>query len=488
MLFNSPAFIFLFLPAFALLMFSVVLLKKQSAYLAAIVLASLFFYGAWFWPFLLLLIASMGLNYFLGGYIRNSRHGGLFFALGVIVNVGVIAYFKYRYFIAEILTGADHSMSAKSMMLPLGISFYTFQQITYLSDIHARRIERTGFLNYAAFVSFFPQLIAGPIVHFRELVPQLKLSRLRADGLSGRLGLAVLIFTCGLGKKVLLADSLGGFVDPIFSAAHSGALISASDAWMGGLSFFFQIYFDFSGYCDMAIGLAVALGIALPINFNSPYRATSVSEFWRRWHITLSRFLRDYIYIPLGGSRTGRTKTSRNLLVTMLIGGLWHGAGWNFLLWGGMHGFALVIHHFGHRWTLLRAQQNAIFRFVGWAFTMIFVLICWIPFRSGNLETSLRIWAAMLGFGSGVPIAATSSKWLGILGFSGLVSFCLPNLYRTIRYDVSKFDDSSVTVATCNQGSYLLEVILALLVGTILFFSIRSGLVQSDREFIYFDF
>ncbi len=309
----------------------------------------MFFYAWWRVDFLALLLGSTIVNFAIGTAITNRHCEGRttrpLLIAGLTFNLALIAGFKY----AGLLAASANDLFAfgipiPHLFLPLAISFFTFEQISYLVDAAAGRAPRYSFLNYALFVSFFPHLIAGPIIRHNDLIPQFDTSR-DNNKRSDDIAVGMTLFTIGLAKKTLIADNLAPFSDAVFSAAHHGAAIGAADAWMGTLFFAFQIYFDFSGYSDMALGSACLFGIRLPMNFNSPYKAASIIEFWRLWHISLSTFLRDYLYIPLGGNRHGSVRRYINLFLTMLLGGLWHGANWTFVIWGGLHGFYLIVNH-----------------------------------------------------------------------------------------------------------------------------------------------
>src|ERR1700709_176948 len=348
MLCSSYAFLFQFLPVVALA-YAVARRVSPRCGILALAFSSLIFYGAWKPIYLLLLVASIGFNFWLGLKMEDPlrrRHIG---TLGVTINLAALCYFKYINFLFDsltTLTGAP--LPFVNIILPLGISFFTFQQIAYLVDVmRGARVER-DIVSYTLFVSFFPHLIAGPLVHHAEMIPQFKRGRTGRSAVLAARGLA--IFAAGLFKKVVIADNLAQFVTPVFAHLDAGGGVTTQWAWLSTLAYTLQIYFDFSGYSDMAIGLALLFGIRLPVNFRSPYKATSIIEFWRHWHITLSRFLRDYLYIPLGGNRLGEQRRYLNLLVTMLLGGLWHGAGWNYLIWGGLHGIYLSINHLWRGW------------------------------------------------------------------------------------------------------------------------------------------
>ena len=414
MLFSSYTFLFQFLPAVALA-FAAARRHSPRAGIMVLAGASLFFYGAWRPVYLLLLIASVAANFSLGLLMEDPlrRRGiGLF---GVALNLALLCYFKYTNFIFDsinTLTGAP--LPFVNIVLPLGISFFTFQQIAYLVDVmRGAKVER-DIVSYTLFVSFFPHLIAGPLVHHAEMIPQFKRGRTSRSAVLAARGLA--IFAAGLFKKVVIADNLAQFVSPVFAHLDAGGGVTTSWAWLATSAYTLQIYFDFSGYSDMAIGLALLFGIRLPVNFRSPYTAASIIEFWRRWHITLSRFLRDYLYIPLGGNRLGEQRRYLNLMVTMLLGGLWHGAGFNFLIWGGLHGLYLCINHLWQSWRGARmnvpaskgiakgltkgiAKRTA--KAVSWAITFFAVVIAWVFFRARTAMGAWQMLGGLFGFEAG---------------------------------------------------------------------------------------
>jgi D-alanyl-lipoteichoic acid acyltransferase DltB (MBOAT superfamily) len=349
----------------------------------------------------------------------------------------VLGYFKYTYFILDIVNAlGGTSWSAGAIILPLGISFHSFQQIAYLADSYKRKAPRYRFDEYCLFVTFFPQLIAGPIVHHNEMVPQLQSpALLRPRALNISLGLA--IFSVGLFKKTVLADGLAQIASPMFNAAAAGTPLLPSEAWAAAVAYSLQLYFDFSAYSDMAIGLARMFNVRLPVNFYSPYRATDIADFWRRWHMTLSRFLRNYLYIPLGGNRRGRARQCANLMITMLLGGLWHGAGWTFVLWGGLHGLYLVVHRL---WSLAvppaRSPRAALAqRLFGWLVTMLAVVIAWVFFRAADLPTALGILRSMAGLQRNAPGAFDDvvSDGLPLILATALIAVAMPNVIDIFR-------------------------------------------------------
>src|SRR5579862_8994303 len=405
MLFSSYTFLFQFLPAVALA-FAAARRHSPRAGILVLAGASLFFYGAWKPIYLLLLLASIGANFSLGLLMEDPSRRRTIGMLGVALNLAALCYFKYANFILDsvnALTGAP--LPFVNVVLPLGISFFTFQQIAYLVDVmRGAKVER-DIVSFTLFVSFFPHLIAGPLVHHAEMIPQFKRGRNSRSAVLAARGLA--IFAAGLFKKVVIADNLAQFVSPVFAHLDGGGGVSTSWAWLATLSYTLQIYFDFSGYSDMAIGLALLFGIRLPVNFRSPYKAVSIIEFWRSWHITLSRFLRDYLYIPLGGNRHGEQRRYINLMLTMLLGGLWHGAGLNFLIWGGLHGLYLSINHLWRTWRGAEAKAssdgsgNRLAQALSWALTFFAVVIAWVFFRAKTASGAWQMLCALFGFEAG---------------------------------------------------------------------------------------
>ena len=397
MLFNSFVFIFAFLPLTFFVYFY--LNKKRLTELAKafLVFASLFFYSWWNVNYLPLILVSMLVNFTLGKQLNlpgKKATKKALFIFGLCFNVGFLGYFKYSDFFIENLNFLGADISPLNLALPLAISFFTFQQIAYLADSYKNLTKEYDFLTYALFVCFFPQLIAGPIVHHAEMMPQFSKAKNKFINYSNIL-LGLFIFSIGLFKKVVIADTFAIFVNNGFNASASLDVLSA---WATSFSYTFQLYFDFSGYCDMAIGAALLFNIRLPINFNSPYKSLDIQDFWRRWHITLGRFLRDYVYIPLGGSRSGASKkeqvfrTCTNLFITFLIGGIWHGAGWTFVIWGAMHGIALVIHRIWTEFFKIKLPKV-----LAWFITFNFINIAWVYFRATSVAQANDVLKAMFG-------------------------------------------------------------------------------------------
>ncbi len=428
MLFNSFIFLFAFLPL--VLGVATLIGRLQSNNLVKfLVIASLVFYCWWKPQFVILAVSTIAINFYLGRIIYRTG-SKTWLILGVSLNILPLAFFKYYNFAAEGLHLLGTSWPPfLNLFLPLAISFLTFEQISYLVDCKKRTTAPTTFWDYAFFVCFFPKLIAGPIVRYNELQPQIESLHVSVSTIAPGLTLFIL----GLGKKVILADSAAPYADSVFLAASQGNVIGFSDAWLGTLAYTAQIYFDFSGYTDMALGLALMFGIRLPSNFDSPYKSQSIIEFWRRWHMTLSRFLRDYIYIPLGGGRAGRSRQYLNLMTVMLIGGLWHGAGVNFVPWGGLHGIFLIINHPLRNFQQTGSSQNrlasAALAATGWLVTFLAVSVAWVFFRASTLASATSILAAMLGSASGEALSPTILQADAILAVTLLLSiiwFC-PN-------------------------------------------------------------
>jgi alginate O-acetyltransferase complex protein AlgI len=409
MLFNSYAFIFGFLPVTFALFFVLGRWNKELA-MAWLAVMSVVFYTWWSVDYVALLLASVLFNYAAARAIEcvrsrcRCRWTQIILATGITGNLTILGYFKYANFFVNTvnsLTGIDWSIS--HIVLPLGISFFTFTQIAFLVDA-TRGEARVKFIPYLLFVTYFPHLLAGPIIHHKQVMPQFRLAstyRLSAENIA----VGLTIFTIGLAKKVLIADPISPVSQFFFSSAAAPPLTAA---WIGALAYTLQLYFDFSGYSDMAIGLSRLFGVELPLNFNSPYKATNIIDFWRRWHMTLSAFLRDYLYIPLGGNRKGPTRRYLNLYVTMLLGGLWHGAGWTYVIWGGLHGLYLAINHL---WRTIAPERptSRWYRLACGLLTFAVVVVAWVFFRSPDVETALRIQAGLIG-ANGLGLDLTTIK------------------------------------------------------------------------------
>jgi D-alanyl-lipoteichoic acid acyltransferase DltB (MBOAT superfamily) len=414
MLFNSYEFILFFLPlTLAVYYFAAHRLNANAARLW-LVLASLFFYGWWNPRYLYLLVGSMLGNYWLGKRLElmstETKLQKITLAGGIAANLAFLGWYKYaNFFVRQAGALLGWHWTLGNIILPLGISFFTFLQIGYLVDAAQGKTREYRFSNYALFVTFFPHLVAGPIVHHSDLMPQFaREETFRFD--VRRFAAGFTLFTLGLAKKLLIADLLAPDAEHVFAAAGGDHGLRIADAWAGMGAYTFQIYFDFSGYSDMAIGLGLLFGVMLPFNFDSPYKSLSVVEFWRRWHMTLSRFFRDYLYIPLGGNRRGAVRVCGNLLLTMALAGFWHGANWTFLLWGIAHGVALAANHL---WRLYRPLTETAgratvwwLRGLCWGATFLFVTLAWVLFRAENLTDAGRYFGALVGLGPGAGGAA----------------------------------------------------------------------------------
>jgi alginate O-acetyltransferase complex protein AlgI len=397
--FNSYEFILLFFP----LVYVGLCLCRRAGWLRLVklwlILVSLGFY-IWGDPSGgLLLLGSLVINYLFawgigreGSACRRANDGGnarirVWLVGGIGINVALLLYFKYtNFFLDSIAEVLDVAVMRLDIVLPLGISFITFQQIAFLVDTYRNRLSSIRIIDYVLFMCFFPQLTAGPIVRYQEMVPQyVSLGRS-----SGQAAAGIFLFCIGMFKKTVIADTLAIWVRDGY--ARSDDILGLVDAWIATLSYTFQLYFDFSGYSDMAIGVALIMGIRLPINFNSPYQATSLQDFWRRWHMTLSAFLREFVYVPLGGNRQGRLITSRNLFLTFLIGGVWHGAAWGFVIWGAIHGLALIVHRL---WQACKFELPSWF---GWLLTFMVVHVAWVFFRAESADQALDILMSLVGW------------------------------------------------------------------------------------------
>ncbi len=429
MLFISAEFIFLFLPVFLAGYFALGRVVGPNA-AWFVVAASLLFYAWWDYPQLAILLLSTGVNFAI--YLRMRMAGsdgarrGLLIG-GLAFNLGLLGYFKYAGFLSSIMSSAMGwpAVEARSAWLPLGISFFTFTQIMFLVDIHRDSRRDISFRDFLAFVAFFPHLIAGPLLHHHRIIPQMTRAETYCWN-SAAVAAGLTLFIIGFFKKTVIADSLAAHAELVFAAADKGVAIPPPAAWSAALSYTFQLYFDFSAYCDMALGLARMINIRMPINFYSPYKATSIRDFWRRWHITLSFFLRNYLYIPLGGNRGSWLRRYGNLFATMLLGGLWHGAGWTFLAWGAIHGLYLVINH------VWRDAGLRLPSLLGWAVTFLAVVIAWVVFRAETIAGAGVMLGAMSGLGASAVMQASTAllpttRDLAWIAGAAFIAFVLPN-------------------------------------------------------------
>jgi len=480
MLFNSYIYIFFFLPFTFFIYFYLNSKKLVTAAKVFLVLASLFFYSWWNIKYLPIILVSMIFNFLIGLQLsKNKRYKKSILIFGISANIALLGYFKYYdFFISNLnnLLGTDFKLL--HLALPLAISFFTFQQIAYLVDSYRGETKEYSFLNYANFVTFFPQLIAGPIVHHKEMMPQFEKLSNKVKRYSN-IAKGIFIFSIGLFKKVMIADTFAIWANAGFDIAPTLNMI---EAWVTSLSYTFQLYFDFSGYTDMAIGSALLFNIKLPINFNSPYKAISIQDFWRRWHITLSRFLRDYIYIPLGGNKKGEFKTYRNLLITFLIGGIWHGAGWNFVFWGFLHGFATIIHRV---WKKLGFSLN---RLLAWFITFNFINITWVFFRAKDWHSATKVLDGMFLGKFILPIEWKSS--LNSIFSSERFGYWLSHISRD-KYTIYWVIGALVVVTLFKNSNEMLNRFkpnLLTLIFSVVLFLVSIASLNKFSEFLYFNF
>jgi alginate O-acetyltransferase complex protein AlgI len=490
MLFNSLTFIFAFLPI-VWIVFVVVSRAGGHAAVAWVCLASLVFYGYNSLYFLAVLLASVTANFVAArALLRLTSSLGRRALLALIVagNLLVLGYFKYANFFAENVLNRFGFDFVFDVALPLGISFYTFQKIALMVDIYRSDVKDVRPLDYVFFISFFPQLIAGPIVHYKEVVPQLGAFRRdrNADLVAG-----LSMFIIGLFKKVVIADSAAVPATRFFDAVAAGAAPGFGDAWFAALCYGLQIYFDFSAYSDMAVGLGRMFGIDLPINFASPYKASSIIEFWRRWHITLSRFLRDYVYIPLGGGRHGAAQRSVNLFATMIIGGAWHGAAWAFVVWGALHGSFLLLNHAWRKTPIAaRLQDLRGWRIASQAITLACILFAWVPFRTADLDVAAVIWKAMLSFdGALLPTQYVGPRNAVAAIVLLVATLTLPNSYEIMgraKLGTPTPGYPATVIARLGRVAWRPTLRWAVLLGALLGLVLVK--INDASEFIYFRF
>ena len=515
MLFNSYPFLLGFLPV-TLVGFFLIGSRNPRAACVWLVIASAAFYGYWHFKSLVLLAMSVAFNLYIGSKICRILDSGeqarprarRFLVLGLSVNLFILGYIKYaNFFLDQLNALLATDIHVKQLTLPLGISFFTFTQIIYLVDCFRRNARDNDPVRYALFVTYFPHLIAGPLLHHGQVMPQFQ----RPETFVFRnrnLELGLAIFGIGLFKKVVLADGIAPYADAVFNASAAGAVLSFSEAWAGALAYAMQLYFDFSGYSDMAIGLSTMFGIVIPANFLSPYKARSIIEFWRRWHISLSQFLRDYLYISLGGNRRGRVRRYINLMLTMLLGGLWHGAAWTFVLWGAIHGLYLLVNHWFRHARGAQPAGKSPTRLAGtasWALTFAAVVVAWVPFRSADLPSALSMIESMAGMhgyaaaAAGAPQSATMfpnqladwSSGLAWIGTTCLIAFALPNTMEfASRFRPALMDDSLLKSYGPLRArlEWRPTVAWSAVAGTVLALGAMGVGLQGSSPFLYFQF
>jgi D-alanyl-lipoteichoic acid acyltransferase DltB (MBOAT superfamily) len=495
MLFNSLEYFFLFLPLAALIYFVCTKFSTKRMGTIWLIAASLIFYGYSAPKHLPLICLSILTNFFVGGLLiregdrgaeqSGSRKKSFILASGIIANILFLGYCKYAHFFIETINQtARTSFPLPELTLPLAVSFYTFQQISYLVDCSNSKISESNIIDYFFFVLFFPQLIAGPILRYTEIIPQMRQKyRMYPDW--DNIAQGIFIFSAGLFKKVVIADSFA-----TWSVLNSGPgqAIGFIDAWTTSLSYSFQLYYDFSGYSDMAIGAALLFNIRIPVNFNSPYQASDIQDFWRRWHMTLSRWLRDYLYIPLGGGRKGTSRTLTNIFITFLLGGIWHGAGWTFVVWGALHGSALALHR---AWRMTGRTMNAS---CGRLCTFLFINFAWVYFQSPSIPQANRMIKAMFGIETAQPITEEFARYFETWKLLPLTDLKLPSLIIMIIFALSVF----ITPNTMQSirfipyegiWSFKTDHNFALLTSLLFMLSLMTFMgATGQTEFIYFQF
>jgi D-alanyl-lipoteichoic acid acyltransferase DltB (MBOAT superfamily) len=478
MLFNSNSFIVLFLPVVLLGYFAL----GRRSHLVPVVwltLASLVFYAFGGWQFVPLLLASIAFNYGVGYLLITAKLGPrsrfAMLTTGVAGDLAVLGIFKYAGFFAANLDALFSTGLIVTIVLPVGISFYTFTQIAFLVDAYRGNVARYALLHYALFVTYFPHLIAGPILHHKDMIPQFERAETkRPDPHLILCGL--IIFAIGLFKKTCLADG----IQPLVAQAFGPTMPTFDQAWIGVLAYTFQLYFDFSGYSDMAIGISLMFGIFLPLNFNSPYKAVSIIDFWRRWHMTLSEFLRDYLYIPLGGNRHGRVLRYVNLMITMLLGGLWHGAAWTFVAWGALHGVYLCINHaWSHFGPKAPPRFAPLADTAGAALTFLAVVIAWVFFRAPDMPTALSVLSKMAD-PSNIAFGRVEMVYALFVGVYAALAWFAPNTQEIMGYD-----HKNRTVGE-NLRAQRMRPLFLYATAAVLAFGILG--IRQHSEFIYFRF
>jgi len=498
MLFNSYEFIFAFFPIVIICFFLISRLHHAAASIW-MGLASIFFYGYWSLKAIPILLCSVCINYWLGSKLTptnayatpndaTEKNRKRYLVAALLGNIALLCFFKYANFFIENINSVTvflghQSIPAINIVLPIGISFFTFTQIAFLVDCWQGKVKERNFSHYLLFVTYFPHLIAGPILHHAQLMPQFARAETYRPHIE-KMALGLAIFTIGLSKKLLIADPLSEFANVFFKGVNAGITPQFFDSWYGVLAYTFQIYFDFSGYSDMAIGLSLFIGIKLPINFNSPYKARSIIDFWRRWHISLSIFLRDYLYIPMGGNRKGKLRRYLNLFTTMLLGGLWHGANWTFVLWGAAHGILLSVNH-AWRWLAGNSiKPHAISSGIFWLMTFVSIIFTWVLFRSDNIAAALTVYKGMLGiYGYAETSPADDLIFMNLVRVPQVVALIL--FAALITFGFNNANRLSASTATKN-GAVINPLYLGVFSGILLLVDLTQ--ISKPSPFLYFQF
>jgi len=461
MIFNSYEFLLIFLPLFFLIFYTLIKYNLQKYAVWFIGVASILFYSLENINFLWILILSISVNYFIGEMIINKSSRKIFLITGIIFNLSLLIYFKYTiFFLNSIISFTEKSIGLPDIILPIGISFYTFTQLAFLIDAYNNKSKHYTFSEYISFVTFFPHLIAGPILIHRDFIPQLRNNNFGKPSYN-KIYAGLVFFSIGMFKKVMIADSISPTVGVLFDNAP---FLTTLEAWIASFLYTIQLYYDFSGYSEMAVGLALMMNIKIPINFNSPYKANSIIDFWRRWHISLSYFLKQYLYISLGGSRKGLHRKYFNLLLTMLLGGIWHGAGYTYLIWGAMHGSYLCINHMS-RQLKVKINKN-----ISWLITFLAVTISWVVFRAKDANDAGDILSSMFAlrnFSYDTPNIINSEFYIFLI-----IGFIL----------WLKNGPNTRQVAVTRKTNFLVSAFCAI----ILYISILN--FNKVTEFIYFQF
>ena len=483
MVFNSYSFLLIFMPIVVSGFYFLARKNNQWA-IAWLVLASLCFYCSWNYSYLPILLSSIFINYLSCKWIISNNQSGHTWRLIVSIsfNLILLCFFKYvNFFIVSINDVSGNNLPLFNIFLPVGISFITFTQIAVLVDAYRGKIEAITFTHYCLFASYFPYIVAGPILRQQELLPQFTdIKRYRINPENFAIGISIFIF--GLGKKLLIADTLGATTWPLLAADNPQLF----QAWLGMLAYTMQLYFDFSGYSDMAIGVSRLFGFKIPINFNSPYKAINISEFWNRWHISLSQFLKNYLYISLGGNRKGQLVRYRNLMLTMLLGGLWHGANWTFVIWGGLHGLYLCIQH---GWKFLHKNRDqkpsAASVAASRVLTFVAVMVAWVFFRAPDMASAFAILAGMVG-GNGISvITALDLQAYSILAVSAVIAFWMSNTNEFFLSDDNQ-ETTSVSSFSIFRVDWSPNLRWGLAVGLIFALCVLS--IDEAKDFIYAQF
>lgn len=483
MLFNSYEFIFLFLPITLIIYFWLNKYNKNKLAKAWLVITSLYFYSYFHKSYLILITVSILVNYYIGQKLSDEKYNvvqrKIFLIIGIVFNLGGLGYFKYYdFFVSNINIVLGTNLPLLHILLPLGISFFTFQQLSFVIDSYKRYHLSYDFLDYCLFVTFFPQLIAGPIVLLTEMLPQFEAEENKKINWEN-MNKGLYIFSIGLAKKVIIADTIANFANVGFDMMDK---LNFIEAWLTSISYTLQLYFDFSGYCDMAMGIGLMFNIILPANFNSPYKSTNIQEFWKRWHMTLGRFMTNYLYIPLGGNRKGEVKTLRNLFIVFLASGIWHGAGWNFVIWGMLHGVCILVHRV---WKNSGKKLN---KLLGWFITMNLVNIFWVFFRAETVSDAMKVIKGILKFNEVIGIILRKDNinymFLDYINYWGKISYFGKKLDILILLIASFI----VLKKNSNQKLKTMNFRLSQCIEIIVYFWLGAFFITRISQFLYFNF